>query len=234
MPMFDLPRDQLVDYSPDLPVPDDLDEFWSATLTEFRAAAVPPSFELLGTGLTLVDTNDVIFSGFGGDHVRGWLHVPTRATGPLPAVVRYQGYGGGRALPHEAPFWTLAGCAALTRDTRGQGAGWSTGDTPDPAGCAPSHAGFMTRGILDPATYYYRRLFTDAVLAVDAVRASPLVDQARIALAGAARVAGWPSRPLRWCPTWSRRCRRAVPVRLTYRRRRPSGTAIPTRRSSAT
>ena len=79
MPMFDLPRDQLVDYSPDLPVPDDLDEFWSATLTEFRAAAVPPSFELLGTGLTLVDTNDVIFSGFGGDHVRGWLRTSLRA-----------------------------------------------------------------------------------------------------------------------------------------------------------
>ncbi len=28
----------------------------------------------------------------------------------------------------------------------------------------------MTKGILDPATYYYRRVYTDAVRAVDAAR----------------------------------------------------------------
>jgi cephalosporin-C deacetylase len=42
----------------------------------------------------------------------------------------------------------------------------------------------MTRGILDPSTYYYRRLITDAVRAVDAARSHRLVDPARVAVTG--------------------------------------------------
>lgn len=190
MPLFDLPRDQLTAYAPVLPRPADLDEFWDSTLTEARALAAPPSFDPCETGLTLVDTYDVAFSGFGGDRVRGWLHVPAGATGPLPAVVSYQGYGSGRGLPHVVRCWALAGYANLVMDTRGQGAAWSQGDTPDPSGSAPSFPGFMTRGILDPRSYYYRRLYTDAALAVDAVRSSPLVDPAKVAVAGRSQGGG--------------------------------------------
>jgi cephalosporin-C deacetylase len=39
----------------------------------------------------------------------------------------------------------------------------------------------MTRGIETPQTYYYRRVFTDAVRLVDAVRTLPFVDPDRIA-----------------------------------------------------
>jgi len=46
-------------------------------------------------------------------------------------------------------------------DTRGQGSSWLKGDTPDPEGAAPHYPGFMTSGILNPETYYYRRVFTD-------------------------------------------------------------------------
>ena len=34
MAQYDLPRDQLVKYTPDLVVPKDLDSFWTATLDE--------------------------------------------------------------------------------------------------------------------------------------------------------------------------------------------------------
>ena len=40
----------------------------------------------------------------------------------------------------------------------------------------------MTRGVLDPRTYYYRRVITDAVRAVDAARSHPLVDPTRVAV----------------------------------------------------
>jgi hypothetical protein len=55
-------------------------------------------------------------------------------------------------------------------DTRGQGSEWSPGDTPDIEVTPTSgqHPGFMTRGIDHRDTYYYRRLITDAVLALDA------------------------------------------------------------------
>ena len=71
-------------------------------------------------------------------------------------------------------MWAAAGYAHLLMDTRGQGSQYgSGGDTPDPVGSGPAAPGFVTRGILDPATAYYRRVFTDAVRAVDAVRALP-------------------------------------------------------------
>jgi cephalosporin-C deacetylase len=70
-------------------------------------------------------------------------------------------------------------------DTRGQGSGWSPGDTPDVAPDTGAQApGVMTRGIGSPETYYYRRLMTDAVLAVDAARQLPQVDGDRIAVKG--------------------------------------------------
>jgi len=111
--------------------------------------------------------------------------------GPLPAVVEYNGYGGGRGLPHERLAWANAGYAHLFMDTRGQGSSWgSGGDTPDPVGSGPSVPGFMTRGILDPAEHYFRRLFTDAVRAVDAVRALDVVDAGRVAVCGGSQGGG--------------------------------------------
>ena len=76
-------------------------------------------------------------------------------------------------------------------DTRGQGSAWGGGgDTADPVGGAPRYPGFMTRGIDDPETYYYRRVFTDAVRAVEAARTHPLVDAARIAATGGSQGGG--------------------------------------------
>jgi cephalosporin-C deacetylase len=71
-------------------------------------------------------------------------------------------------------------------DTRGQGATWRAGDTPDPGpdGSGPAIPGFLTRGILDPAGYYYRRLFADAVRAVESARDLPGVDADRLAVVG--------------------------------------------------
>jgi cephalosporin-C deacetylase len=190
VPYDDLPRDELVAYRPDLPAPADLESFWSTTLDESRAAASPPVFSKVDTGLSLVDTFDVTFSGFGGHPIKGWLHLPANLQGPVPGLVRYQGYGGGRGLAHEVSHWTLAGYAALMMDTRGQGSAWGAGDTPDPVGSAPSYPGFMTRGILDPHEYYYRRVYTDAVRAVETLRAHPLVRADKVAVTGPSQGGG--------------------------------------------
>ena len=91
---------------------------------------------------------------------------PLREGGSLPAIVEDFGYGGGRGLPHERLLWASAGYAHLTMDTRGQGSSWQVGDTPDDGPAGNSHPGFTTRGVLDRDTYYYRRLYTDAVRAI--------------------------------------------------------------------
>lgn len=191
MAYYDLPLDELRAYAPVLPEPPDLEAFWAATLADARQYPLDATFERVDTGLRLIETFDVTFRGFGGAPVKGWLHLPVGATTPLPAVVEYVGYGGGRGLAHERLLFAAAGYAHLLMDTRGQGSAWSVGETPDTGtAAAPALPGFMTQGILDPATYYYRRVYTDAVRAVDAARAHPAVDPGRVAVTGGSQGGG--------------------------------------------
>ncbi|MBB2915344.1 cephalosporin-C deacetylase [Streptosporangium becharense] len=187
MAHFDLPQEQLEQYLPVLPEPADFDAFWAKTLTESRGFDLATTVEPVANGLATIDTFDVTFAGFGGHPVKGWLHLPATKSGPLPAVVEYLGYGSGRGVPHEKRLWACAGYAHFVMDTRGQGAG--TPD-PDPASGDIAAPGFLTRGVLDPDRYFYRRVFTDAVRAVEAVRAHPAVDPDRVTVTGTSQGGG--------------------------------------------
>jgi len=186
----DLPEAELATYAGSTTEPGDFDDFWAEQLARSRAVARAPRLTEVATGLSVIRVFDVVFSGWNGQPVRAWLRVPAAATGPLPAVVEYVGYGGGRGAPHANLLWAAAGYAHLHMDTRGQGSGWSRGDTPDDAPAGPQVPGVMTRGIRDPASYYYTRLFTDAVLAVDAAAALDPVDETRIAVTGISQGGG--------------------------------------------
>jgi len=190
--IFDLPLEQLQTYKPTRSEPADFDAFWGGTLAEARQHPLAARFEAVETGLKLVDTFDVTYNGYGGQPIKGWFLLPHAASGPLPCVVEYTGYGGGRGLPQDWLFFPNAGYAFLAMDIRGQGSSWKTGDTPDyePEGSGPQYPGFMTRGILRPELYFYRRLFTDAVRAVEAARSHPAVDKKRVAVNGGSQGGG--------------------------------------------
>ena len=191
MPLYDLSPDELVSYRPEVAEPDDFDTFWRETLEGARARATPVVRTPVDTPLTVVDVDDVTFPGFDGQPVKAWLTLPRGRSGPLPTVVHYNGYGGGRGLPHQHLLWAAAGYAYLFMDTRGQGSTWGDGGhTPDPVGSGPAHPGVMTQGVEDPHDHYYRRLFTDAVRAVDAVRTFPEVDATRVAVTGGSQGGG--------------------------------------------
>lgn len=195
MPQFDLPLAELETYRPFLAKPPDLDAFWANTLLEARALRRPIRMEHVETGLRLVDSWDIEFSGFGGHPIRAWLHLPKieRPAAGFSVVVEYVGAGAGRGLPHEASLWALAGHAHFIMDNRGQGSGWRAGHTADPVddlGGAPSHPGFTTRGIMNEDSYYYRRLFTDAVLAVDLVRDLRIIDASQVYVDGISQGGG--------------------------------------------
>ncbi len=191
MPFFDYSLDELKKYKPELQEPANFDAFWQATLDESRQYPLDARFELADFGLTHIETYDVTYAGYKGQPIKGWFLVPSGAQGPLPCVVEYIGYGGGRGFPYNWLHWPAAGYAALVMDTRGQGSTWQHGDTPDyGSGANPHVPGFMTDGILNPETYYYRRVFTDAVRAVEAAQSHPLVDAARIAVTGGSQGGG--------------------------------------------
>jgi cephalosporin-C deacetylase len=192
MAFYDLSLDQLETYKPARNEPADFDAFWQETLAEARCYPLNPRFVPYDANLTLMDVFDLTFAGYGGQDIRGWMILPKRRSGKLPCVVEYIGYGGGRGMPLNWLTWPAAGYATLVMDTRGQGSTWLQGDTPDPEpdGSNAHHPGFMTRGVLNPKTYYYRRVFTDAVRAIEVAKSFDAVDAERIAITGTSQGGG--------------------------------------------
>jgi cephalosporin-C deacetylase len=192
MPLFDLPLDQLQTYLPERQEPADFEAFWQNTLAEAAQFPLEAVFEPVDFGLETLETYDVTFRGYAGQPIKGWLLLPRGHKGRLPCVVEYIGYGGGRGFPISWLLWASSGFAHFVMDTRGQGCTWLKGDTPDyePEGSNPQAPGFMTRGVLSPKTYYFRRVFTDAVRAIAAARQHPAVDPERIAVAGGSQGGG--------------------------------------------
>jgi cephalosporin-C deacetylase len=168
LPWYDWPLERLREYRTSTQEPEGLDEWWARRVAEARALAKPPALTPHQPRLyDPFEVFDVEFSGAGGDRVRAWYLRP-RGAAAAPVVVKFIGYGGGRGIPTEHMLLPALGYTLLVMDTRGQGGRWTTGATPDGAtGTGPENSLVMTRGILSPEDYYYTRLFTDAVRAVD-------------------------------------------------------------------
>ncbi|GAA1686666.1 acetylxylan esterase [Microbacterium lacus] len=191
MAFFDLPEAELRRYRPTVTEPEDFDDFWTGTIATARQVPIQSSVvTAVPAPFAHIRVFDVRFPGFGGHPVGAWLLVPDGAE-RCRAIVHFQGYGGGRGLPHEWLPWASAGYVTLVVDTRGQGAHRDSGSgTPDPAGSEPAVPGFMTRGILHRDTYYYRRVYTDAVRAIDFLQTRTEVDAGRVAVAGISQGGG--------------------------------------------
>ncbi|MCL2640865.1 MAG: acetylxylan esterase [Phycisphaerales bacterium] len=194
MALFDFPIDKLKTYNPAEKAPRDFDAFWKRTLAETeQTGPVAPHFvEVKDSFYKLLDVYDVTFKGYMGQSVKGWFIEPAANETALPCIVSFVGYGGGRSLPVDHFSPAVAGFAHFVMDTRGQGSNWSPGATPDivEKDDGGQYPGFMTRGILSPETYYYRRVFTDAVRAITAASEHPHVDASRLAVMGGSQGGG--------------------------------------------
>jgi cephalosporin-C deacetylase len=194
VPWYDLPLPQLREHTTATLEPPDLDGWWAGQLEAAREAARPPASARHEPGAYgPAPVYDVEFSGWGGDRIRGWYLLPPGAgDGPLPLVVKFIGYGGGRGRPTEHMALPAAGFATFVMDVRGQGGRWTTGVTGDPpgGGTGPENSLVMTRGIRRPEDYYFTRLFVDAARAVETATGFGEADPARVAVSGASQGGG--------------------------------------------
>jgi cephalosporin-C deacetylase len=192
--LTDLDEAGLREYRSTYRAPSDFDEFWRRTLGEAAEIPLDVRTKQVKTGLRTVEVYDVTFAGYAGHPVRAWLRLPRLPIGepgPLPGVVQFHGYGSGRGHALDDLLWASAGYAHLLMDARGQGGGYAGGDTGDPVGSGgPTQPGFLTRGLESPEAYYYRRVFVDAVRAVQVLRGCAQVDSARVAVVGASQGGG--------------------------------------------
>jgi cephalosporin-C deacetylase len=184
MAWFDLPIEQLREYRTTTAEPDGLDQWWAARLAEAAATAQPPSLTRHAADVyDPLEVYDVEFSGADGDRIRAWYLRPADAQGRrAPVVVKFIGYGGGRAVPADHVLLPALGYALFVMDTRDQGGRWSAGAT------KPANSTVMTQGIARPEDYYYTRLFADAVQAVRT--AAALGEVTRVAVTGASQGGG--------------------------------------------
>ncbi len=185
MAQFDYPWEVLKTYHSADPCPADFDDFWSRTIEEVNSFPLSATFVPLDNPVTKhVEISDVTFRGYGGQPIKGWFLAPAGEQQNLPCIVTFLGYGGGRGLPESYLLAPVCGFAQLVMDTRGQGGRGVPGDTFDNYAAGPQYPGFMTRGIESPDTYFYRRVFTDAVRAIEAAASHPQVDATRLAASG--------------------------------------------------
>src|SRR5215831_5174660 len=222
VPLFDLPLAELRSYRSAATTPEDLDAFWGSAIAAARASAFEPTLEpYRADAYRAVAATDVTFAGADGDPIRAWYLRPAGSgTTPLPCRVAFVGYGGGRDLPATHALYPACGYATFVMDTRSQGGTWSAGHTADPgAGSSgPEHPGVMTRGIASPETYYYRRLYVDAVRAVETAAALPGVDPARIAVAGSSQGGALALAAAALAPDAVRLCQADVPFLSDFER----------------
>lgn len=170
MSWYDLSLEELKNYKGNEKEPKDFDDFWKTTLNEnkknYKAKYTPHK-----TLLKLFNVWDVSFGGFLGHEIKGWYIAPKESNKPINCIIHYLSYGEGLDKPLNYLLFPSAGYSVFVMDIRGQGSECGSGGvTEDPIGSAPHSDGFLTMGILDKNTYYYRRVIIDGVKAIEAAK----------------------------------------------------------------
>ncbi len=188
MNMLDLPLAELRDYRPEIAKKDDFDRFWDDTLAESVAQGLNAEMEPMPYPVDAVECFKVRFDGFRNSRITARYIRPARpsASATFAPVVVFHGYNWNSLTVAGALKYALMGRSVLLVDTRGQNV-----DSPDQAKYPNGGAsGWMTLGIVDPFSYYYRNVFMDCARAVDFIRSLPETDPGRIAVEGVSQGGG--------------------------------------------
>lgn len=189
MIIADMPLEQLQQYRPPQTKQPDFGAFWKRTLDEALSQPLNEDLEPIPTyPVPEVEVFRASFDGFRAGRCVAWYLRP-RDIGfdaSLPALVFYHGYSGNKGMPHNYLMWALQGYAVLALDVRGQ-----SGESNDGIIYPEGHiSGWMTQGIMDPETYYYRGVYMDCVRAAELVAAQPEVDARHMGAAGVSQGGG--------------------------------------------
>lgn len=176
---YDLPLDELKQYRPALTRPADFQDFWQSTKQKLDAE--PMDYDLLRIEYPVdgVQLYQLVFRGFGGTEIQGYFGVPDKP-GTHPGLVLFHGYNnnfdGGI---HDIVNWALHGYATFGMLVRGQQGSEET--VPSSHG---HPVGWMTKGILEKDSYYFRAVYMDAVRATEIVASLDQVDEKRVGVLG--------------------------------------------------
>lgn len=186
MPSIDWSQEVMRGYKPALTRAEDFEPYWEATVKE----AIEQPLNVEFTPFTLpspgVEIFAVRFDAFGGGRLGGWFARPARTGDKQPGLCLYHGYSGRGPRPMDFLHYVHAGFCVMSLDCRGQ-----NGSSQNVAAYPEGHClGWMTQGIRNPETYYYRYVYADALRALELLASREEVDANRLAISGISQGGG--------------------------------------------
>lgn len=186
MQPYDMPLERLREYQPPLTASnEELTRFWQEGLALVGQLPWNDELHALDYPARGVKLFRVSLQGTDGSPLSGWYAYPT-TPGPKPGLVVYRGYSGSYENGvDDVVNWALHGYATVAMATREQQGSGSV--------MASVHghvAGWMTQNILDPARYYYRWVFLDAVRILRWAKTLAEIDASRIGINGMSQGGG--------------------------------------------
>ncbi|EXG83212.1 acetylxylan esterase [Saccharibacillus sacchari] len=174
-------------YNPSQTAESDLEEFWSNTLAEYAEKPLNGKREPVQTPMSGMDVYMTTYEGADDTPLHAWYLTPKAEQGTkFPCIVHYHGYTGSKGMPEHFAHYILMGFAVLSVDVRGQG-----GDTGNrQAQSYGAIRGWVTPGILQRETAYYRAITVDAIRAAEWAAEQPETDAERIFVIGGSQGGG--------------------------------------------
>lgn len=174
-------------YNPSQTAENDLEEFWSNTLAEYAEKPLNGKREPVRTPMSGMDVYMTTYEGADDTPLHAWYLAPKAEQGTkFPCIVHYHGYTGSKGMPEHFAHYILMGFAVLSVDVRGQGG--DTGNRQEQSYGAIR--GWVTPGILQRETAYYRAITVDAIRAAEWAAAQPETDAERIFVIGGSQGGG--------------------------------------------
>ncbi|MCM3718541.1 acetylxylan esterase [Fictibacillus phosphorivorans] len=172
------------------------ESFWEETKRESNNQPLEIRRSDISYPIQNINAQKLIYKGFNGTDIAAFYLTPHSQKEKLPCLLMLHGYGGNKGSIANYAKYLMMGYAVVALDTRGHG---ESGNGSYPAGGTGS---WVTQGILDPATYYYRHVYMDVIRALDVIETLSEVDQERVVIYGvsmgggiALAVAGLDARP---------------------------------------
>jgi len=182
----ELSLEQLTVYRPKQTRRSDFEEFWRNTVEETLNDSLEAKFLPMSYTVNAVKVYDASFLGAGKSRIYGTYVTSASRVERGPCLIVFHGYGWHAVRVVHALPWVMAGFSVLSLEVRGQDP-----RSPDLASYPNGHAaGWMTQGIMNKESYYYRHVYTDCVRAVQLVLGRKEVDAERIAVTGMSQGGG--------------------------------------------
>jgi cephalosporin-C deacetylase len=205
MPVFEMPLDQLRQYTGRNPRPEDFDQFWGDALAELDRVDPDVALEPNPFDAGFADCFDLRFTGADGARVHAKYWRPRNAAEPHPALLHFHGYSLRSPDWSQMLGWVGRGYSVAALDCRGQG-----GQSEDRGAVRGNTLrGHIIRGLDDaPEKLLYRQIYLDCVRMARVVMGFDEVDGDRVGATGWSQGGGLTLA----CAALEPRVRRAAPV----------------------